>query len=122
VIYKIKTPVEYSFHIWMSNHPDSTHWADKERFYTFVKTICRYRARKWKDAMYLKKRVLRIQPNFDLEHLDCLQDLFMQLLDYHNAPPLKTIHIAKGLSSATSNFHIEVSVKDGQIIERQVTP
>jgi len=120
MIYRIKNPVEYSFHIWMSNHPDSRHWADKERFYSFVKTVCRYNAKKWKDARYFKKRVLQRARNFDPEYLDYLQDLFMQLIDFHKIPPFRCIGITEGPSTAEGNCYIERQVKDGQIIERIV--
>jgi Fe-S-cluster formation regulator IscX/YfhJ len=102
----------------MSNYPDSGHWADKERFYSFVKTICRYNARKWKDTSYLKKRILERMPHFDPKYLDYLQDLFMQLIDFHKIPPLRSIGITEGPSTAESNCYIERQVKDGQIIER----
>jgi hypothetical protein len=118
MIYKIKNPVEYSFHIWMSNHPDSAHWADKARFYLFVKTVCRYNARKWKNRSYLKKRILNRMPHFDLNYLDNLLDLYMQLIEFHNTAPLRASGLAKGKSSAKSNCYIERQVKDGQIIEK----
>jgi hypothetical protein len=118
MIYKIKNPVEYSFHIWMSNYPDSGHWADKERFYSFVKTICRYNARKWKDTGYLKKRILERKHRFDTKYLDYLLDLFIQLLDFYKTAPLRSIGIAEGQSAAYSNYYIERKVKDGKVIEK----
>lgn len=118
MIYKIKNPVEYSFHIWMSNYPNSGHWADKERFYSFVKTICRYNAKKWKDTSYLKKRILERMPHFEPKYLDYLLDLFMQLIDFYKTAPLRSIGIAKRQSVTNSNCYIERQVKDGQIIEK----
>jgi hypothetical protein len=55
---KIKTPVEYSFYQWMNSFPDSTHPCDKKRFYTFVRTVCRYNAKKWKDINSVRQKIL----------------------------------------------------------------
>ncbi len=81
-LYKIKQPVEYAFFQWMNNFPDSGHWADKERFFRFTKTVCRYKAKKWKKPDYLRKRILEAQAHFDQEFLEGLLNLYANLLDY----------------------------------------
>jgi len=118
MIYKIKNPVEFSFHILVSNYPDSGHWADKERFYSFVKTVCRYNAKKWKAPSYLKKRILERLPHFDPERLDFLLDLYIQLIDFYKTIPLRSTGIAERKSSVNSSHYIEKEVKDGKIYER----
>jgi len=102
----------------MSNYPDSGHWADKERFYSFVKTICRYNARKWKDTSYLKKRILERMPHFDPKYLDYLLDLLIQLLDFYKTAPLRSIGMAERQGAANSNCYIERKVQDGKVIEK----
>lgn len=84
-LFRIKNPVEYSFYQWMNNFPDSGHWADKERFFKFVKTVCKYKASKWKDQSYLKKKILEHTPHFDMDILDNLLNLYVNLLEFHKS-------------------------------------
>jgi hypothetical protein len=105
-IVRIITPVEYSFHQWMSAYPDSTHWADKNRFYTFARTICRYNAKKWKNSEYVRERILKRKPNFDLDYLEYLLRLLDELIQYSKAYP-----IACGLQFS------DLDVKDGHVLE-----
>lgn len=144
MIYKIKNPVEYSFYVWMKAHPDSRHWKDTERFYSFVKTVCKYNSynsKNWKTALYFKKRVLQEMPHFDEEYLDHLQNLFMWLIDFYKTPQLQTIgmtdkwtkpslnEIMEGSNNLPANCspsnpfkdcYVERQVKDGQFIDKLV--
>ena len=51
----IKNPTEYFFKIWSNNlSMFSSHYLDAERFYKFIKSVYKYKAKKW-DSGYLKK-------------------------------------------------------------------
>jgi hypothetical protein len=111
---KIKNPGEYSFHQWISAYPDSGHWADKARFYTFVRTICRFNAKRWKDTAFVRGEILRRRPHFDVEFLDYLMRLLNELIEYSKAYPIKA-----GLQSSdltvTDGHYIEITVKRGRL-------
>lgn len=116
---KIKNPVEYSFTIWMNNHPDSRHWADKKRFFAFVKTVCRYKAKRWKRADYLRNRILKYQVNFDREYLDKLLDLYLELLNYSEAHPL-TGDFQFSDVNVTEGYYMELVARNGTISRKEV--
>lgn len=118
-LYKIKNPVEYSFHIWINNYPDSGHWADKGRFLSFVKTVCRYNAKKWKNANYLKKKVLERLPNFDLGYLEHLLRLYDELIEFYKATPL-TSNYKISDRTVKDDHYIEMGVKKGTIYKREL--
>jgi hypothetical protein len=82
---RVRNPVEYSFHIWMSAFPDSTHPADKSRFYTFVKTVCRYNAKNWKKSEYVRQRIIKRNPKFDLGRLEYHLRLLNELIEFYEA-------------------------------------
>lgn len=115
---KIKNPVEYCFLQWMNNHPDSTHPADKERFFRFVKAIARHRAKKWQNRQYLKERILTIMPSFDDEIMEARLDLFYVLLDFQATRPLIEIDLCN--RDVTAGHFIEIRVKAGAILEIEV--
>ena len=85
---RILNPVEYSFHLWMSAFPDSSHPADKNRFYTFVKTICRYNAKNWKKSEYVRQKILRRNPKFDPDRLEYYLRLLDELIKFCEAEPI----------------------------------
>jgi hypothetical protein len=85
---RILTPVEYSFHQWMSAYPDSGHSSDKDRFYTFARTICRYNATKWHNREYVRQRILKRKPHFDPEYLEYFLRLLGELIQYSKAYPI----------------------------------
>ncbi len=117
-VFKIKNPVEYSFLQWMNNHPDSTHWADKERFFRFVKVVARHGANTWKNRQYLKDRILEIMPSFDGELLEARLDLYYDLLDFQATRPL--IETGINSSEVTTGHYIEIYVEKGLISEIEV--
>ncbi len=116
---KIKHPVEYSFLQWMNSHPDSAHWADRNRFFQFVKTVARFSARKWKNREYVKSRILAIKPTFDPEFLERHLDLFSVLLDFQQVQPL-TSQLSISGRDVKKGHYIEVRVKNGAIQEVEV--
>ncbi|HOI16244.1 MAG TPA: hypothetical protein PK036_07850 [Geobacteraceae bacterium] len=118
-LFKIKNPVEYSFIQWMNNFPDSGHWADKERFFRFVKTVSRYKALRWKNANYLKKRILDRKPNFDADFLENILDLYSTLLEFQGSKAVSSQFRLSDRKVKTNHF-IEIRVKNGVLIEEEL--
>ncbi len=117
---KINKPIEYSFHQWISAHPESRNWKDKERFYVFVRTVCRYHSNMWKDPKYLKDQILARRPKFDPEYLEQIQDLYLELIDYSKVYPI-TSNVTSDSGFETKKGHcIERTVVNGKVIEREV--
>jgi len=116
---RIRQPVEYSFLQWINNHPDSGHWADKERFLRFVKTVCRYNANRWKRSNYLKSRILEVKPHFDPDLLDRLLDLYDDLIQFHKTGACISTQSVINRTS-TRGHYIEVRVRNGIIYEREL--
>jgi hypothetical protein len=117
---RIKKPIEYSFHQWISAHPESRHWADKERFYTFVRTVCRYHSKKWKDQKYLKDQILARRPKFDPEYLDHILDQYLELIEFSKVFPITSdLRIENGLE-VKRGYCIEREVVNGKVVEREV--
>lgn len=86
----IKTPTAYAFHVWITNYPESFHPNDMERFYTFVKTALRYKAKTWLDTSKLKIRILEYCPNFGNENLNYFLELTRTLVEFSMTPQLNT--------------------------------
>ena len=114
-LYKIKQPVEYSFLQWINNHPDSGHRKDKERFFIFVKTVCKYNATKWKKTEHFKKKILEAKPHFDLEFLNRLLDLYPNLIEFYMTEACQTTKLIR--RTIKRGHYIEVRVKKGIIQE-----
>ncbi len=115
---KIKTPVECCFIMWMNNFPDSPHWNDKERFFQFVKTVCRYNAKKWKNIDFLKTRILEHSPHFDPEMLNLRLNLFTELVEFYNVRPMTgSFEITD--KTVKEGHYIEVECRNGKRIERE---
>ena len=114
-IYRVRQPVEYSFLQWINNYPDSGHWKDKERFFKFVKTVCRYNATKWKKPEHLKKKIIEAKPNFDLSFLDYLLDLYSNLIEFYKTGACQTTRLIH--RTIKRDHYIEVRVKNGKIHE-----
>ena len=72
-----KTPTEESFLIWMSNYPESFHDLDDQRFYRFARCIFSYNAKRWLNKEYFTKRILELNPNFQLDNID---EFYKQIL------------------------------------------
>ena len=115
-LYKIKNPVEYSFLQWMNNFPDSGHWADMERFYCFVKTVCSHNARTWKKTDYLRKKIMEANPNFNQDSLDYLLELYINLLDFYKTKSCSS-HRQMSERKIKEGCYIEIRVKNGIINE-----
>lgn len=114
-IIKIKQPVEYSFLQWINNFPESGHWADKERFYKFTKTVCRYNAKKWKNTEYLKSRILNEKPEFDQKIMDVLLYLYEEFIKFNKSVCYSTTQFSD--QKVKKGYYIEIQVKHGNIYE-----
>lgn len=112
---KIKQPVEYSFLQWINNYPDSGHWADKERFLSFVKTVCKYNATRWKRRDYVKNRIVEAKPYFDPDFLDRLLYLYDNLIQFHKTGACPGTELVN--RTVKKGYYIEVRVKKGIIYE-----
>lgn len=115
-LFKIKQPVEYSFLQWINNYPDSGHWADMERFYSFVKTVCRYNATNWKKTDYLRKKILETDPNFKQSFLEYLLELYINLLDFYKANAYSS-KLQMSERKIKRGYYVEIHVKNGSICE-----
>jgi hypothetical protein len=117
---KYKNQIEYSFIIWMNNYPESCHWADDERFYCFVKNVCRYhRAKKWEDSDFLKKKIIERIPNFDFNKLKNIIELYRCLLDFYKARHLPGSWFSDPDVEAPDGYYIERGVKNGKLYEKE---
>lgn len=52
-------PPEIAFHIWVSNYPFSNHPLDRQRFYSFIQTVHKYKRQgnRWRKKEYFIKRI-----------------------------------------------------------------
>ncbi len=114
---KYKNPVEYSFHMWINNHPASAHPCDRERFYTFAKNVCIYHASKWKDSNYLENKILEKIPNFDLECLERILIIYESLLSFFRAPYTHGSWVIESDVKITPGYYIERGIKNGKLYE-----
>ena len=115
---RIVNPVEYSFHQWMSAYPDSGHPLDKSRFYTFAKTICRYRTTNWKNSEYVRQRILKRKPNFDPLSLEYLLRLLDELIQFsESAPILGGVRFTH--KEVKAHHVLEISVKNDKLYMKE---
>jgi len=92
---------------------------DKKRFFEFVKTVCRYKSKKWKKAAYLRKRILELKPYFDQEFLERRLNLYTNLLDFHRASACSSqLQLSK--KKVKEGHYIEIHVKNGIISETEL--
>lgn len=112
-IHKIKQPVEYSFIQWINNYPDSGHWKDEERFFCFVKTVCKYNASRWEKTDFLKNKILEVKPHFDPDFLEQLLSLYDTLIRFYKTYACATTRLVD--EPVKERHYIEVCVKKGNI-------
>ncbi|MFH1713532.1 MAG: hypothetical protein ABH896_05130 [Candidatus Jacksonbacteria bacterium] len=117
-IIRYKNPTECSFYFWINQCPDSFHPLDMKRFYTFIKTVCRYNSKKWKSRDYLKKRIFDEKPHFDTDSLENILSLYKNLLDFHRANPFSS-NIRNDLN-IQRGYYIEKRVKHGKFYEKEL--
>ena len=82
-----KYPIEQAFTVWINNYPESFHPCDMERFYVFVKTVCRY-SRKRKGADWLEEKIKKSNSKLDEDDIENYCSKFVELQDFYKVPPL----------------------------------
>lgn len=114
---RYKNHTEYAFIVWMSNFPDSFHPLDMRRFYVFVKTVARYRSKKWRDYEYFKLQILARKPHFGEEDIERLHDIMQKCLEFHKTP-----YVDSSAHSDDGGYgYKQIGIKDGKIYEFDVT-
>ena len=84
------TLIDQSFNCWINNYPESFHWCDMERFYSFSKTIFRYGRNLEKyDSNWLRIKIENSKKFAKDENVDYFVNLFEKLKDFHFSKPLK---------------------------------
>lgn len=86
--------IEKSLQFWLSQHPESFHHLDMERFYTFVKDVCRY-SRKTRDSNWLRKEILKSGKYISQENIDRFCNLFEHLQDFYEVKPTYPYEVQK---------------------------
>lgn len=114
---KLKNQVELSFHNWLHQHPESMHPLDMKRFYVFVKCVCVYNAKKWKDSNFLKEKILELKPNFDPDLLERLLNLYENLIEFYRISALPRCWYIDDQVDAHDGYYIERGIKNGSIYQ-----
>lgn len=116
-VVRYKNQSEYTFLVWLNNHPESFHPLDMERFHIFVKTVARYRSKKWEEYSYFKKRVLEHTPNFNEDNIDLFHEKLEELLRFYKVCPMPTIRLEelRGIEKDSLKSGLfQRGVKDGK--------
>jgi hypothetical protein len=90
-VIRYKNPSDYAFLEWMSNFPKSHHPLDTERFYVFVKTVGRFRNKRWRSFEYFKQRILDHGANFDQDEIEYFWHRMQDLLNFYETHAKPTI-------------------------------
>lgn len=77
-----KNPVEESFIIWISLNPESFHNLDINRFYVFVHSVIRYKAKSWLHYKKFKTEIMKHKPNFKEENVEYYFSLMNHLIAF----------------------------------------
>lgn len=77
-------PVDQSFNLWISQYPESFHPLDLERFYGFVKCVCRY-SRRPKGGVWLREKLIET-PNLSEKDIETYCSKFIELQKFYKAP------------------------------------
>ena len=77
-----KNPVEESFIMWISMNPDSFHHLDMERFYIFVHSVIKYKAKSWRSLKKFKEKILFHNPEFPEEVIERYYDLMRCFIEF----------------------------------------
>ena len=80
-----KNPTEESFIIWLSNHPESFHQLDMQRFYTFVRNVMSYHSKRWFDKNYFQSQIKLHIPAFNDENINYFYERLLICRDYYES-------------------------------------
>ena len=111
-IIRNKNPTKCAFYYWISNHPESFHPLDMQRFYVLVKTVKRY-SRKPKSGQWLRDKIKQSKKTMREENISYFCDLFEALLEYDSVSPLPLYSLTK------DDKHITRSCVKGKTIDRE---
>ncbi|MEN9852133.1 MAG: hypothetical protein RI996_76 [Candidatus Parcubacteria bacterium] len=115
--YVHKKPTEESFINWINGYPETYHPADRDRFYTFVKTVCRYNSSNWKNGDFLKKKILEIKSNFNKNKLENILEEYESLISFYDTKYLPTDEDRSSEDDVNDSLHYyEVDVIKGKIV------
>lgn len=118
---RYKRLVEYSFYQWILAYPWSKHPNDMKRFYTFVKTVCSYNSKNWKNPEYLRERILEEYPELCEEMQDYFVHLYDHLIDFHKTRALpRGIHPELRDEEPKDGYCFEFGVKQGKFYKKEV--
>lgn len=78
-------PIDQSFKLWIGQYPESFHPLDLERFYAFVKCVCRY-SRKTKDGLWLREKLSKVGHHLSEEDIEYYCNKFQELQNFYKAP------------------------------------
>lgn len=88
-------PIERTFNSWISNHPETYHPLDLERFYIFVKTVIRYsRSQDTKTYSWLKDKIHGATHHLEEEDINTYCNKFVELQKFNKARCLPDIEMA----------------------------
>jgi hypothetical protein len=105
-----RNPVAESFYLWLSQHPESTHWADMGRFYVFVNTAIGHNASIWLDPVHLEERVLAARPHFNRGRLNELLIVTEHIRDARKTQRFPAVTIAPDSPDDPRDSFLEVKV------------
>lgn len=86
-------PIDQSFKLWISQSPESFHPLDLERFYIFVKCVCRY-SRKSKSGLWLRERLAKAKHRLSEEDIEYYCNELTKLQNFYKAPCMR-VYIAR---------------------------
>ena len=107
-----KHPVEESFIMWISMHPESFHPLDMHRFYTFVHSVIRYNATSWHSFKKFQEKIWFHIPNFSQDNIEKFFNLMQLLINFSKASFLP-LYDYYGYGKVTIR-----TVEKGEIIEK----
>jgi len=82
---KYQNQSDYAFLAWISQHPESGHPLDHQRFLRFAKTVCVYGAKRWLDYKYFKARVITNKPYIRIDLLERLHERLLDFQEFYEA-------------------------------------
>jgi CRISPR/Cas system-associated protein endoribonuclease Cas2 len=80
--------------MWINGHPESFHPFDMERFYVFVKCVCRY-SRKQKDHQWLRQRIIESGKISNKEVVEKYCEMFNELQEFYKTPWLRIYEVRR---------------------------
>jgi len=80
-----RNPTEESFIIWLSNYPESFHFLDMQRFYTFAKNAISYHSKRWFNKDFFASQIRLHVPAFNEKNINYFYDRLLICKDYHDS-------------------------------------